>query len=67
MKPFTQKLILTAIIFGGLFIGIVRGQEARTRWISKMKSRQDEKKSKLEKKPHEVILDDFEIASFHRN
>jgi len=67
MKSFTQKLMLTAILTCGLFIGMVKGQEARTRWVGKMKNRQDDKKSRSEKAPKEVVLDDFEIASFHRN
>jgi hypothetical protein len=66
MKHFNHKLIIAAIVVGGLFVGVVKGQDARTRWISRMKGR-EEKKMKAEKNPKEVMLDDYEIASFHNN
>jgi hypothetical protein len=67
MKQMNHKIILASILVGGLFVGIVKGQEARTRWVSKMKIRKDVRKMKFEKKSGEVNLDDFEIASFHKN
>lgn len=67
MKPIVNRMILVAIMTGGLFIGVVKGQEARTKWISKMKSRYDNKRVKPVINPNEVMLDDYEIASFHRN
>ena len=67
MKQMNSKLIIATIIAGGLFVGFVKGQEARSRWVSKMKDRQENKKSKLDKNNDEVPLDDFEIASFHKS
>ena len=67
MKKVNYKLILASVVVCGLFIGIVRGQEARTKWISKMKNKMESKKSKKESPNKEVTLDDFEIASFHQN
>ena len=66
MKQFNHKMIIAAIVVGGLFIGAVKGQDARTRWVSRMKGR-EEKKIKAERNPKEVLLDDYEIASFHNN
>ena len=66
MKQFNHKMIIAAIIVGGLFVGAVKGQDARTRWVSRMKGR-EEKKIKAERNPKEVLLDDYEIASFHNN
>lgn len=63
MKQFNHKIFIAAVIVGGLFVGAVKGQEARSRWVNKMKVR-DERKAK---NPSEVILDDYEIASFHNN
>ncbi len=63
MKQFNQKIFIAAVVVGGLFIGAVKGQEARSRWVNKMKVR-DERKVK---NPNEVVLDDYEIASFHNN
>jgi len=64
MKQFNHKIFVAAVVVGGLFIGAVKGQEARSRWVSKMKIR-DERKIKTN--PNEVVLDDYEIASFHNN
>jgi len=65
MKQFNHKIFIAAVVVGGLFIGAVKGQEARTSWMRKMKSK-DERKMKPEN-PNEVMLDDYEIASFHNN
>jgi hypothetical protein len=65
MKQMNYKLIMSAIVVAGLFIGIVKGQEARSKWTSKMKSRYESRKIKTP--ADEVALDDHEIASFHRN
>lgn len=64
MKQFNHRMFIAAVVVGGLFIGAVKGQEARSRWISKMKIR-DERKMKTD--PNEVVLDDYEIASFHNS
>lgn len=66
MKQFNHRIIIAAIVVGGLFVGAVKGQDARTRWISKMKGRED-RKPKAVKNANEVELDDYEIASFHNN
>lgn len=67
MKKVNHKLIITSILFMGLFVGILKGQEARTQWVNKMKDKYENRKSRTEKIPIEVDLDDFEIASFHNN
>lgn len=64
MKQFNHKIFIAAVVVSGLFIGAVKGQEARSRWVSKMKMR-DERKIKAN--PDEVILDDYEISSFHNS
>ncbi|HJS55507.1 MAG TPA: hypothetical protein VJ765_13225 [Chitinophagaceae bacterium] len=66
MKQFNHRIFIAAVIVGGLFVGAVKGQEARSRWMTKMKIREESRKTKSEKS-NEVILDDFEIASFHNN
>lgn len=67
MKQMNHKIILASILVGGLFVGFVKGQEARSRWVTKMKTRKEDPKLKNEKNSREVALDDFEIASFHKN
>jgi len=64
MKQINNRIFIAAVVVGGLFIGAVKGQGARDRWVSKMKTR-DERKVKAN--PSEVQLDDYEIASFHNS
>jgi len=67
MKQINSRLIIATIIASGLFVGFLKGQEARNRWVTKMIARQENKKSKPDKPIDEVPLDDFEIASFHKS
>jgi hypothetical protein len=66
MKQINHRIFIAAVVVGGLFVGAVRGQEARSRWLSKMKTREENKGTKSPK-ANEVVLDDFEIASFHNS
>jgi hypothetical protein len=66
MKRINNKLFIAAIVVAGMFVGAVKGQEARSRWVSKMRTRDESRKLKTEKPSDEVVLDDFEIASFHK-
>lgn len=67
MKAVTYKMILAFIVVGGLFIGMVKGQEARAKWINKMKSRCENKRVKTIANPDEIVLDDYEWQSFHNS
>jgi len=54
------------IMIAGLFIGMVKGQEVRNRWISKMKFKHEERKDQKKPLPHgEITLDDIEEATYH--
>ncbi len=55
------------ILLTGLFIGMVRGQEVRQRWMNRMKNRHEEKEmSKVAgKQSDDVLLDEFEMAAYH--
>ena len=65
MKQINHKIFIVAVVVGGLFVGAVKGQGARSSWVKKMITR-DERKMKAQN-PNEVVLDDYEIASFHNN
>jgi hypothetical protein len=65
MKQINHKIFIAAVVVGGLFVGAVKGQGARSSWVKKMITR-DERKMKAQN-PNEVVLDDYEIASFHNN
>ncbi len=68
---FKNKFLLFLVISVGSVIGIVRGEEAKQKWVFKIKSRVDNKKQTAEKRQQAkkggVLLDDIEMASFHKN
>lgn len=67
MKQINKKIFIATIIAGGLFVGFVKGQDARNKWVNKMKGRHENPKEKTAINEREVALDDFEIASFHKS
>lgn len=68
---FRNKFFLFCMISIGSVIGMMRGEEAKQKWVFKIKSKVDNKKLIAEKreivKKGGVLLDDIEMASFHRN
>ncbi len=68
---FKNKFLLFFVISIGSVIGMVRGQEAKQKWVFKIKSKVDNKKliaeKRLQAKKGGVLLDDIEMASFHDN
>ena len=67
MKQLVYKLPLGIILFAGMFVGMAKGQDVKQRWVSKMKSRYEDKKM-LHKQifPQEVMLDEIEMLTYHR-
>ncbi|HEU4573607.1 MAG TPA: hypothetical protein VFS36_01290 [Chitinophagaceae bacterium] len=67
MKRMFYKLMFSIILVGGLFIGMVRGQEVRHRWVAKMKSRYEENESheQLNRGDNKLLLDEFEMSAYH--
>jgi hypothetical protein len=64
MKQILHKMLLSMILSGGLFIGMVRGQEVKQKWIAKMKNRYEGKESARQKNaagPEEVMLDEYQV------
>lgn len=54
------------IMIAGLFIGMVKGQEVRNKWISKMKFKHEERKVSHKLLPKEgILLDEIEEATYH--
>ncbi len=71
MKSFRNKMIIfTAVTIGGL-IGLLNGEEAKQKWVFKIKSKYENKRLIAEKKSIArkggVLLDDIEMASYHNN
>jgi hypothetical protein len=71
MKVYNNSLLLVLVLAVGTLVGVFRGNEAKQRWIFKIKSRFEEKKHLAERKKSmregQVALDDIEIAAFHTN
>ena len=68
MRHIIHKILLSVILSGGLFIGMLKGQEVKQKWIAKMKDRYEGKESANQKnalKTEEVVLDEYEISSYH--
>ena len=56
------------ILTGGLFIGMIKGQEVKQRWIAKMKNRYEGSETanhKIPATPEEILLDEYEISAYH--
>jgi hypothetical protein len=68
---FKNKFLLFCAISIGSVIGMVRGEEAKQKWVFRIRSKVDTKKLIAEKrqiaKKGGVQLDDIEMASFHNN
>ncbi|MBL7698428.1 MAG: hypothetical protein JNK79_09725 [Chitinophagaceae bacterium] len=70
MNQLNNKWVMTFIVAVGTVISIFRGPEARQKWVFKIKNRFGEKKLIAEQKKlvrsGGVLLDDIELASFHK-
>jgi len=70
MNQFSNKWVMIFIISAGTVISIFKGSEAKQKWIFKLKNRFEEKKQLAEQKKFArsggVLLDDIELASFHK-
>lgn len=68
MNQLNNKWAIVLIIAVGTVISILRGTEARQKWLFKIKNRIEEKRQLAEHKllrSGGVELDDVEIQSFH--
>jgi hypothetical protein len=65
MKTIFYKFMLTVIVCVGLFVGMVKGQEARQKWVTKKKAKYEQKRNTQESNSP-VALDEFEIATYHQ-
>ena len=71
MKGIKHKmLVFLAVTVGGM-IGVVKGEEARQKWVFRMKSKYENRRLMAERKTIArkggVLLDDIELAAFHNN
>ena len=68
MKRMIYKMPFSLILMTGMFIGMVKGQEVRQKWLSKMKNRYEEQRASsgvIKHKRAEIMLDEIELATYH--
>jgi hypothetical protein len=63
-------VVFLAVSVGGM-IGIVKGEEAKQKWVFRMKSKYENRRLMAERKSLArkggVLLDDIELAAYHDN
>ena len=71
MKKYRNKLVVFLAVSVGTIIGAFKGEEARQKWVFKVRSKYDNKRLMAERKSIErkggVLLDEIELASYHNN
>jgi hypothetical protein len=71
MKRYRNRLLLFIAITVAGIIGVLKGEEAKQKWVFKIRSKYDNKKYIAERKSIAkkggVLLDEIEMASFHRS
>ena len=71
MKSIRNKLIISLAIIAGGIIGMVKGEEAKQKWVFKIRSKYESRRQVAEKKSIArkggVLLDDIEMAAYHNN
>jgi hypothetical protein len=71
MKGFKNKVVVFLAVSVGGMIGVIKGEEAKQKWVFKVKSKYENRRLMAERKSIArrggVMLDDIELASFHNN
>jgi hypothetical protein len=71
MKKFINRAVLLVALSIGSIVGLFKGTEAKQKWVFRIKSRFEEKRQMDEIKKIQkgggVLLDDIELAAFHRS
>lgn len=70
MKKIRIKLLVLTLTASAFFIGVVKGEEARQKFMFKVKTKYDSRRQKEERKSivknGGILLDDIELASYHK-
>ena len=63
-------VVFLAVTVGGM-IGIIKGEEAKQKWVFRMRSKYENRRLMAERKSIArkggVLLDDIELAAYHNN
>ncbi|HZE85161.1 MAG TPA: hypothetical protein VE035_12695 [Puia sp.] len=71
MKGIKNKMVLfLAVTIGGM-VGLLKGEEAKQKWVFKIRSKYENRRLIAERRSIArkggVLLDDIELASYHNN
>ncbi len=71
MKSVKNKMVIfLAVTIGGM-VGLLKGEEAKQKWVFRIRSKYENRRLMAERKSIArkggVLLDDIEMASYHRN
>jgi hypothetical protein len=71
MKGVKNKMVVFLAVCVGGMIGVVKGEEAKQKWVFRMKSKYENRRLMAERKSIArkggVLLDDIELAAYHNN
>ena len=71
MKGVKNKMVVFLAVSVGGMIGLVKGEEAKQKWVFRMKSKYENRRLMAERKSLArkggVLLDDIELAAYHDN
>ena len=68
MKTMFYKFTFRLFLVGGIIVGIVKGQDARQKWVTKKKIRYEARKAQqktTDADPALVVLDEIEMSTYH--
>jgi hypothetical protein len=67
MKTIFYKFTFRMILLVGIIVGIMKGQEARQKWVSKKKMKYEAKRAyqKTHADGSQVMLDEIEMSTYH--
>ncbi|HEY4062621.1 MAG TPA: hypothetical protein VGM30_12000 [Puia sp.] len=71
MKGLKNKMVVFLAVSVGGMIGLVKGEEAKQKWVFRLKSKYENRRLMAERKSIArkggVLLDDIELAAYHNN
>lgn len=68
MKTIFYKFTFRLILVAGIIVGILKGQEARQKWVTKKKIKYEAKRAdqkKFDRSRSLVTLDEIEMSTYH--
>ena len=71
MKGLKNKVVVFLAVSVGGMIGVIKGEEAKQKWVFRMRSKYENRRLMAERKSIArkggVLLDDIELAAYHNN